>query len=73
MYDSRKVQRQRLAELIERSGMSLQQISRASNVKTLTLRNWLNHGISGGGVHQIDAVRRVSRVLGTTVSRLLDV
>ena len=70
---SREVQRRRLAELIERSGMSLQEISRASNVKMLTLRNWLNHGISGGGVRQIDAVRRVSRVLGTTVSRLLDV
>ena len=72
MFD-REIQKQGLAELIERSGMSLQQISRASNVKTLTLRNWLNHGISGGGVRQIDAVRRVSRVLGTTVSRLLDV
>lgn len=71
MYDSREVQRRRLAELIERSGMSARQVAIASGVKPDTVYYWLCRGITQA--RQIDAVRRVARTLGTTASRLLDV
>ena len=54
MYDSRKVQRQRLAELIERSGMSARQVAIASGVKPDTVYYWLCRGITQA--RQIDAV-----------------